>query len=119
MNAAIAATVVLIILIGLAQIDIVDELSPCSSFGFPGKCYSTSENICSNTWDDLESKCRTEVMKYPANQTPGRLLGKPIKQCQMVQYDMLFRYMRKSSSSECQMQFKLVDEYKRYYNSRL
>ena len=92
-------TAVFTLLIGLGQyMSRNADPSPCSTGGFPGRCYVVEPHMCELVWSQAETGCREKIRKL--NLPPTRLTGPIRSKCQMVKLDQAFSYNR-VSNTEC------------------
>ncbi len=83
---------------------------PCSSEGFPGRCYHIQPGVCETAWANAEAECEEFVKKF--NFGPGRLVGPAIAKCQLAKFDESFPYSRRSTV-ECDESHRDMIEWKR------
>lgn len=80
--------------------------TPCSTGGWPARCYAIDEDMCSVVWKKGEDFCSEKIKKLSL--PPGRLAGPIQFKCQWAILDKAFLYSR-ASSPECDQEFKELD----------
>ncbi|MBX3020269.1 MAG: hypothetical protein KF799_01225 [Bdellovibrionales bacterium] len=104
------AAIVLFLIYFREQASLNVEITPCSSKGYPGRCYYVTEKLCNMVWENSASTCQDVLKKM--NLPPGRLTGPTVSQCRWATFDAAFRNSRKAEP-ECEARHRDLEEWRK------